>query len=247
MKIIFPAIGCLLLMTAFQNAYAQCDCPSRLSTGKAYARGAGVLVGAGKKIEPDGAKDQSAVKDQAADNSSLEQVAYIQVEKGFKGIKDSEVVLHQPADGCSPQFRVGQRWVLYASQLQASGKWQVFGCSRSRIVDFAADDLVYLGSLPQSATQTRISGVAMQYEQSPQSGVSRVKNVAGMKVKITGADKTYEATTDKNGVYEVYGLLPGRYTVQAEPPPGLRIRFPIPFGPGDLPEGDSVDLDLRAN
>jgi hypothetical protein len=242
MKQILPAIVCVLLMAGVPSVRAACDCPVRLSPGEAYGRADGVFTGLVKKVEPDAAQ-----KDQAADNPNAGQLAYIQIEKSFKGGKEGEIVLHQPDDDCAPRFRAGQRWLLYASYLDKSETWVVRGCSRSRGIDYAGDDLLYLGALPQSAAQTRISGVISQYEQSPESGFSLVKTIAGMKVKIVGADKTYEVTTDKNGVYEIYGLAPGRYTLQAEPPSGLRIRFPVPFGPTDLPESESVALVLRPN
>jgi hypothetical protein len=246
-------------MAGSQYARAACDCATRLSPGKAYDRAAGVFVGLVKRVEPDSGKDQAGQKaqagpnsqagqrDQAAGNSSAEQTAYVQVEKAYKGVKEGEIVLHQPDDGCAPQFRAGQRWLLYASYQEGSDTWMVFGCSRSRGIEFAADDLLYLSRLPRSATQTRVSGVVSQYEQSPESGFSLVKNVGGVRVRIAGSDKTYEATTDKNGVYEIYDVVPGRYTIQADPPPGLRIRFPMPFGLAGLPEGESVSVELKPN
>jgi hypothetical protein len=253
MKKIVPVLALGMVMMLLQTARGACDCANRMSPGEAYGRAAAVFTGVVKRVEIDsakdqaGAKDQTGGKDQAGDSTIADQLAYVQVEKGYKGVKEGEIVLHQPDDGCAPMFRAGQRWLFYANYQQGSETWVVEGCSRSRGIDFAADDLLYLGRLPQSASQTRISGVVSQYEQSPQSGFSLVKNVAGAKVKIAGQDKTYEATTDKNGVYEIYGPVPGRYTIQVEAPPGFRIRFPIPFGPAILPEGEAARVDLTPN
>ena len=246
MKKTIPAIACLLLMAGLHDVRAACDCPIRLSPGDAYNRAAGVFVGLVKRVEPDAAgKDQAGGNTSAGGNANAEQIAYIQVEKAYKGVNPGDIVLYQPDDDCAPKFRVGQRWLFYASHHDVSDAWSVPGCSRSRGIDFAHDDLLYLGGLPQSATQTRISGVVSQYEQSPETGFSFVKNIAGTKVKIAGLDKTYEAVTDKNGVYEIYGLAAGHYTIQIDPPSGLRIRFPVPFGPTGLPEGDALTMDLK--
>src|SRR5262249_39400734 len=161
-------IACLLLMAGAQNTRAACDCATRLSPGEAYSRAAGVFVGLVKRVEPGGAsvqatqkdqasqKDQAAQTDQATDTPRAEQLAYVQVEKAYKGVKEGEIVLHQPDDGCAPQLRPGQRWLFYASNRGGSETWVVLGCSRSRGIDFASDDLLYLGQLPQSSTQTRI-------------------------------------------------------------------------------------------
>ncbi len=40
--------------------------------------------------------------------------------------------------------------------------------------------------------------------------------VPGLKVVITGPNGSIATTTDSEGVYDVSGLIPGRYTVRAD-------------------------------
>jgi hypothetical protein len=39
-------------------------------------------------------------------------------------------------------------------------------------------------------------------------------DVDGKKIKIIGANKTYETKTDKDGIFEIYDLPPGKYFVE---------------------------------
>ena len=43
------------------------------------------------------------------------------------------------------------------------------------------------------------------------------------KVRIIGRKKTHVTTTDEDGVYEIYGLPPGRYTIEPELPFGWKV------------------------
>lgn len=49
------------------------------------------------------------------------------------------------------------------------------------------------------------------------------ENYAGQQVRITGRNKSYIATTDKDGVYEIYDLPPGRYTIEPVLQQGWKI------------------------
>ena len=42
-------------------------------------------------------------------------------------------------------------------------------------------------------------------------------------IKIIGAQKTYETKTDKGGVFEIYDLPPGKYSIEPEMPAGWKI------------------------
>src|SRR6185295_9424075 len=77
------------------------------------------------------------------------------------------------------------------------------------------DDLLYLDNLKTTRGRSRVSGT---FEQ----GDSEL-DVAGRKIWVLGHGKVYEATTDKNGVYELYDLPPGRYMLEPELPLGWRI------------------------
>ena len=66
------------------------------------------------------------------------------------------------------------------------------------------DDLLYLENIAKVQGRTRVSGVVDGDDE----------NAAGQQVRITSKNKSYMATTDKNGVYELYDLPPGRYLTE---------------------------------
>lgn len=211
----------LLLSPTFVNA---CSCASYPTACEAYANAEAVFIGSVQKVE------NKLEKDEDGKEHITSQIAYVQIEKAFKGIKEVSVVFRSWGSSCDPVYKEGQRWLFYAYYDKKNKAWGIRACDRSAQIEGAADDLLYLEGLSSSGQKTRLSGVLEHFEDDPVERFSRVKNIIGAKVKIIGQQKTYEVYTDKNGVYEIYGLPPGQYAVEPEVPIGLKIRFPIYFG-----------------
>jgi hypothetical protein len=94
----------------------------------------------------------------------------------------------------------------------------------------SGDDLLFLRKLPKSAIGTRLSGEVELYEDSAKEAFRRVAGVPNLSVKISGPKGSTVATTNVDGVYEVYNLLPGKYSVSITAPKGYRIAFPVSAG-----------------
>ncbi|HEX8772959.1 MAG TPA: carboxypeptidase-like regulatory domain-containing protein [Pyrinomonadaceae bacterium] len=236
-KRIIAIIVFALFISGYELALG-CSCVETASPCEAYAEASAVFIGSVMRVEPG-----KALKGEGGEEYEGGQIAYVQIEKSFKGIKATEIVLHQPGHNCAPRFKPGQRWLLYAAFHRDSKTWEVYGCGRSTWIESAGDDLLFLQGLPKSATKTRISGELKHYEEDPEKGFTFINNIIGAKVKIIGAEKTYEVYTDKNGVYEIYGLPPGKYTIEPEIPLGLKVGFSTPFGAGDSTEEDGSSQD----
>jgi hypothetical protein len=187
-----------------------------------------------------------------------EQTVRIRVDEAFKGVFNGEkIVLHQGASDCDAKFRTGQRLVFYLNA-GPPGSWQVPWCTRA-LAEPDGDDLFFLKGLPDSAKGTRLSGQVDLYEDSPTQASRRVGGLPDVKVRVTGpADFTQELKTNNAGVYEVFGLKPGPYSVHIDVPKGLKLKFPIAFGSGITlrdeaavqlaPDGGaSVDFVLQAD
>jgi hypothetical protein len=160
-----------------------------------------------------------------------EQTARVRVEESFKGLKDGQtLVLKQASNDCSPRFTRGGRVLFYLYPGDKSATWNARGCHRSRPIEEAADDLMFLRALPRSATGTRISGEVELYEQSPEKGFRRVGGLPAVHVTISSEQRTVETTTNGDGVYEVYDLPPAKYRVDIAVPPNLKIHFPLVTG-----------------
>jgi hypothetical protein len=183
-----------------------CSCAGYPSVGEAWGNAAAIVIGEVTGTDP-------------VESTFVAQTARVRVVESFKGpARGEEMVFRQPGQGCSPRFKKGTRALLYA--YRAGEAWQVYGCGRGS--DYEAEDLLFLRSLPRSAATTRLSGTIRL--QDP------VRPLTGVTVQIASATGTRSAVTNSDGVYEVYGLAAGQYTVTPKLPAGLKVRFPMILG-----------------
>src|SRR5258705_1533230 len=139
------------------------------------------------------------------------------VEKVFKGdVKINEKLTFGQGDevlGCSWSFSqkmIDRQYLLYVYKPEGPLEpWHIGTCDRSPELEYAQDDLRYLNNIDKMRGHTRISGV-LQVESMED------MSFEGRKIRIIGRHKTYIATTDKNGVYELYDLPPGNYVLEPE-------------------------------
>lgn len=235
MKNVIIGFVLILLLPAYD--VLACSCGNVPSPCEAYQNADAVFIGIVKKVEPELS---------GRDIIYNEQTAYMQVEKGFKrATVGEEIVLRQPNHNCAPKFETGTRHLLYANLHEDSKTWEVLGCGRSTSADSAHDDLSYLENLSEAAKQTRLSGSIEHYEDTLEKGFSLIKPLTGIKVSIVGQDKSYEAYTNRHGVYEVYGLPVGKYEIKPELPSGYKVRFPMPFGPVSYTKERSFQVELK--
>jgi hypothetical protein len=156
------------------------------------------------------------------------------VEKVFKGnlkIRDEIIFGQGSGANCLSTYdekSVGDQYLYYLMRPERRSQgsylpstepafWYVSFCGRSRGVAAATDDLLYLENLKKVRGKTRISGTIGGGWQYPD------LEVEGKKIKIIGPKKTYETKNDKNGVFEIYDLPPGKYFIEPEIPAGWKI------------------------
>lgn len=157
------------------------------------------------------------------------------IEKIFKGTaKVGEKLVFGQGGGadCIWTFReenIGEQYLFYLKSFDNASVWMASTCGRSRPLEYASDDLLFLNNLSKVKGKTRISGTLSFFERSSVEGRESVyRTLPGKKVSIRAKDKTYEVTTDKDGIYEIYDLPPGIYEIQPEVPIGLKVgRFGI--------------------
>jgi hypothetical protein len=159
--------------------------------------------------------------------------ATLRVEKVFKGnvsVRDELVFGQGGGADCIWTFNeksIGDEVLLYLNSPDKISKrryrpsqdpklWFAGGCGRSGGIDSATDDLLYLEKMSKVRGKTRISGTIGGW-QNPDI------NVDGKKIRIIGEKKTYVTKTNKQGVFEIYDLPPGKYFVEPEMPSGWKI------------------------
>ena len=239
MKISLIALSFALLLITPDVANG-CTCSGSDTICGAYASADAVFIGFVQKAE-----QREPKKNGEQSEIFSGQIAHVQVERVFKGKEISEAVFHAGLSSCDPIYKEGQRWLFYAYYDKKSQAWRIHACDRSTLIEKAADDLLYLQALPDSAQKTRLSGYLRHSEYDPVKGSSLVENLSGVRVKVSDGQKTYEVYTDANGVYEIYGLPPGRYDIQPEIPPGLKKWFPSYYGETDFSDREAPKAVLR--
>ena len=210
MKLILTAAALAMLLFSPDTALA-CSCVGTSTTCGSFEAAEAVLIGTVMRVENKTVKNEDGVE------YIQGQTAYVQVDEAFKGVKSPEMIFRSYGTSCDPQYGAGQRWLFYAYFSKEDNSWSTAACDRSAQLAWAADDLLYLRALPESARKTRIAGRLMNRDYTP---------LIGVKVKLAGVGGllTREVFTDKNGVYEVYDLPPGNYVVEPETPPNLKLR-----------------------
>ena len=145
------------------------------------------------------------------------------VEQVFKGeLKPGDEMVFAQGGGadCIYTFDeedIGRKYLFYLKRLKGAAVWIAGTCGRSRRVEYAHDDLLYLNRLAKTRGRTRVSGTVYF------GGAREQPSVAGLKIRISGAGKTHEARTDEKGVYEIYDLPAGKYTLEPEAPRGWKV------------------------
>lgn len=141
---------------------------------------------------------------------------YFKVEESFVGKKASRIVIHSGTGGgdCGFWFRRGETYLVYAYG-ESQDKLYTNICTRTRLVAKAEEDLAFLRNLPRKGTGARIYGEVAASVNDPDSRHVTLKPLTGITVKIEGERRTYDATTDAEGNYELTGLEPGKYKVRA--------------------------------
>jgi len=209
MKTILISLAFLIVLITPRLTMA-CACGSGASVCGAFISAEAVFVGTVSRVEIKTTKTELG-------EAIAGQIAYVQVEESFKGVKESEMLFRSYGSSCDPQYKEGERWLFYAYFNSKEKAWEIHACDRSTRIERAADDLLYLRNLPASAQKTRIAGVLRN--------IRRNEPMMGIKVKVTAGTNVYETFTDKNGVYEIFGLPPGTYSVEPEVPFTMKVNF----------------------
>jgi hypothetical protein len=237
MKRILTAVSLLIMFSGVSRGQAL-ECNYGMNPCEAYAGADAVFVAKVTKIVPETIEIWQRDKD-------YDQTASVVIEKTYKGIKRKALVLHQLGLKNAPKFILGSRYLFYANRNRATRMWEVKPCGRTRMANYVQDDLHYLEGLPATANTTRIAGEVTRYDTDKENPQGTTERLNGIKIKIIGGGKVYEATTDANGVYEVYGAPVGSYVIQPDIPSGLMLLGVIHYGLLDRSKFRSLRIELK--
>ena len=198
----------------------------------AYDQAHAVIIGRVLSVEV--SKSAAGIQEKDTDKDEIDGFgpAKVLVEKVYKGNLrvNREITAGSPRGWSFHEKWVGQQFLLYLIREDEAGThWGASLCGRSRDLERAAEDLLYLDNIENLRGKTRISG---NYS----GGLGKpLDAVANRTIRITGEKKTYETKTNANGVFEIYDLPPGKYILEPEIPNGWQLARYL-FNPDGTPD-----------
>jgi hypothetical protein len=144
----------------------------------------------------------------------------MRIDRAYKGVTEPELILFDNGMGAGPNLQVGEQYLMYTRRLDEADV-PSRGCTRSRHVKYAEEDLKYLNGLSEAAPTARVFGQVGLWPEGP----GNKQLVTGAVVSLHGPEETLTATTDDQGRYSFDGLKSGKYSVSADRP-GFRMPSP---------------------
>lgn len=144
--------------------------------------------------------------DSGPNKSDEAKLVRLSVQKVFKG-KLSGVVLDIQGEetDCHRSYERGQQYFIYADSYDKAGNMittaRCYGRTRT---SHATEDLKYARELSDHLARSSISGKILE---------GRYRPLAHIRVLVKGRGKSYETTTDAEGLYKVVVRRPGEYRV----------------------------------
>lgn len=216
---VFAVFFVALLLTAITTANA-CSCGPRPSVLGSFEGSDEVVILRAKAVaKAEGTQEHNFI-------GGIKSTTMV-VEKVFKGmLKVGEEIVFAQGNGADclwtfDEQSMDRQFLFYLTRPEnlrfygsprGPGLWVGAGCGRSTGLKEANEDLLYLENMAKVRGKTRISGTFHGYYDFSD------LDIAGKMVKIIGPTKTYVRKTNKDGVFEIYGLPPGKYFVEPETP-----------------------------
>ncbi len=172
----------------------------------------------------------------------------VKVERAWKGVKDQTEVefLTRGVPGKTWvedefEFKVGQRYVIWAWPSETSPVLRTHGCTLTRLLKEARDQVEFLDSLSRPAEGGYVYGQVWRYDQP--STADKIPGAVGLTVVLEGGNLRRETRTDDEGRFRFGGLGEGNYAVYLVLPDTLA---PFRQSPAD-PHLPRPEMPVRAS
>ena len=140
------------------------------------------------------------------------------VTEPFRGIEDREVEFTTGFTSTSVDFQENESYLIYAWREKDTHQFQTGVCAGTRRIDQVQEQLKYIRGLKTGATQSRIFGFVTLDPQDIQYRLKVSKPLPGVPITLRSGEKTWQATTDSEGNYELTGMPSGMYDLTATLP-----------------------------
>ena len=143
--------------------------------------------------------------------TSQVQLAVVQV---LRGTIDSRVTIVPAGSSCDYKFQAGQQYLIYAKRTP-DGRWTTTTCAGTKPLEQAAEDLEFAESRQFARPVGQVFGTVQRIIARPDRRQSISKPAVGLTVSLANADSRFEATTDRDGKFDVT-VPPGEYVITPE-------------------------------
>jgi hypothetical protein len=154
-------------------------------------------------------------------------VVTLQVRQTWKGVEGATVqVTTSGSDAsCGFDFKMGGRYLVFASRGGSDSRPRVSLCSFTRGYDGTGEPAAFFASLGAAETGGRVFGTIQSFTRSFKLPNSPSHSPMDLDVRLTGNGRTL-TTTAKAGRYEFSGLAAGNYGLSVLVPDGYSTWMP---------------------
>ena len=140
--------------------------------------------------------------------------ASMTIDRAFKGqLKETESLFDDGmCDG--PHLEVGKQYLMYTRR-SSGGSIPARGCTRSRSIEYADEDLAYLKQYSSGKVSTNVSGT-VQFRPDQDQAVAGLTPLKDVLIRLVRGEKRFETTTNSLGKYSVSDLPVGNYSIEAD-------------------------------
>lgn len=152
-----------------------------------------------------------------------ERVLRVAIEQAFRGVEGAETEVRTGWGGgdCGYEFKVGERYMIYAYRDEKSHKLYTSICSRTRPVSKADEDFAFINNLSKSEAGGLLFGRVVKRNYEWKEGQNIFLPVANALMTVEGDAGNYQMKSDAAGNFRLAGLKSGKYKVKLKLPPGL--------------------------
>jgi len=149
--------------------------------------------------------------------------ARMNINRVFKGDLSKTIELFDNGMCDGPDLHVGRQYLMYTSG-SPHRPVSARGCTRSRSIEEADEDLEFLKAYSAGKVATHIDGTVQYRPDEPDDNEESRTPMKDVRITLSGNGKQFHTTTTSTGTYSFRNLPPGEYAVNADLP-GYRLNW----------------------
>src|SRR5579872_6583901 len=144
--------------------------------------------------------------------------ARMRIDAAYKGALRDSIELFDNGMCDGPDLQVGRQYLMYTSGLPTEAV-PARGCTRSRSVEAAKEDLEFLEQYKKGTPPTQVRGTVRFRPNEPEDSELGEKGrtpLPGVAITLSGDGAEFQTTTKADGSFVFSGLRAGSYEIDAE-------------------------------